>query len=233
MIFTKKIHFFTTSLSFLTLITLSGCGIQSSGSKTNSLSYSTAQSLAPSAIITGDEKAIATRICYGYQSKALNFKNPTYDKKSFVFNVTDRNCDNVTKTERVTSGLVVQNGQLIFVDNSSFNLLENVQTNESGFISKLCAKVQSNLEVSNTSVENGVTVQVTFFKDTMDNYKISYFSPNAKKQMQIVSADVFKVRTQFNLTTGQILGMDESYSRFVTCSSDPTKFSEFSQVFVP
>ncbi len=229
MIFDRKIHL----LSFALIFTLSSCGIQSGGSKVNSLAYSTSQSLVPTVNITGDEKAIATRICYAYQSKALNFKNPTYDQKTFIFNVTDKGCDNVTQSERVTTGLVTQNGQLMFIDNSKFQLLENVQTNESGFISKLCAKVQSNLEVSNTSVENGVTTQVKFYKDTMDNYKISYFAPNSKNQMTILSADVFKVRTQFNITTGQILGMDESYTRFVTCTSDPNKFSEFSQVYVP
>ena len=200
---------------------------------TNTVSYSTAQSLAPIAAITNEEKAIATRICYAYQSKALNFKNPSYEKKNFIFNVTEKSCENVTKAESVTTGLALQNGILKFVDNSKFNLLETVQTNETGFISQLCAKVQSNLEVSNTSIENGLTVQINFFKDKMDSYKISYFSPNLKNQMAIISAEVFNVRTQFNLSTGQILGMDESYSRFVTCKNDPTKFSEFSQKYLP
>jgi hypothetical protein len=226
----KKIHFLTFTIFF----TLSGCGIQNSGLNNNSLSYSTSQSLVPSEMITGDEKAIATRICYAYQSKALNFKNPSFnDKKNFLFNVTDKSCNNVFKSENVSAGIVLQNGQLKYIHNSSLKLLETVQTNETGFISKLCAKVQSNLDVSNTSVENGVTVQVKFYKDTMDNYKISYFAPNSKNQMSIISADVFKVRTQFNITAGQILGMDESYNRFVTCSNDPSKFSELSQVFVP
>lgn len=209
------------------LVVASGCG-NGNGSKGVSNLYSTSAQMSAIGDLTPEERAIATRICYAYQSKNSNFRVSPYLGGLFSFNVTASTCDGQNLSYTVPSILGLNQSVLYFKADNTRAFTSTVQTNEYGFLSQLCSKIQANLAISNTTAISNTKIQVKFYKDKMDSYTLKYFSMSTN---QIMSAETFQVRTQFNVSTGQILGMDESYAKQETCISNPAKFSEFSQSF--
>jgi hypothetical protein len=77
-----------------------------------------------------------------------------------------------------------------------------------------------------------MSVQIIFFKDTLDGYAIQYFTKLTSGVSQMVSTETFKIRTQLTYTVGNILGMDEYYSKETICNTDATKSSLDEQTFI-
>ena len=180
--------------------------------------------------ISSDERAIATRICYGYQSKDSNFRAQTYYGGTFVFNIVNKDCKSVTVNYNIPGILTLEDKVNMTYETESVKAFESkIQTNQSGYLVQVCKKIQSNKTISNTATESGTQVQVRFFKDVasgLDSYKLSYFTAAGV----ITKAETFNVRTQFNVSGKQILGMDEKFIRQESCPGSD-KYSEFSQAF--
>jgi hypothetical protein len=197
-------------------------------------SFSSASSMVQVQDLTPIERSVATRICYAYQSKSTSFKTQAYMTGSFVFSVTSKDCTGKESSSNITSTLGTSNDEkrsLIFNSNSTFPFLKTVQSSQSGFLSQLCLKIQNNLPIKNTLVKNDTTIQVSFTSKDIDSYTLQYFSTQ-NNVVKIQSSETFKVRTQFNITTNQILGMDEFYTKMQVCASDTSKNSQVSQAFL-
>lgn len=185
-----------------------------------------------------DERSIATRICYAYQSKSSAFKTQVYFGGTFTFNVRTKSCGDASENYTITS-VLQQDGQgrLVYTAPPASKSFEGlVQTNTSGYLSQLCTKIQTNQSISNTTISGGMKVQIEFTKTDLDGFVIRYFSPSQGQGYVIQRAESLKVRTQFNSGSGQILGMDEVFSRQEVCpvlnpKTDPAKASEFTQTF--
>ncbi len=197
------------------------------------MAYSTSAQIQAVRNLTTDERNIATRICYAYQSKSTNFKTPDYMGGTFSFNISTKSCVDKKDAYIVNAILATDSSdRLTFQTSTTKTFRSIVQTTDVGYLAQLCPKIQNNLAISNTvSISDEERVQITFFKDSMDSFKIQRFVPNAKKEFVIASSETFKVRTQNNLSTGQIIGLDEVFVKQETCPSDSTKYQEFSQVF--
>jgi hypothetical protein len=224
-----KSHYLIHSLFFLssTLI-LSGCGGKHSTASSSSL-YSTNAQMSAIQDISTEERAIATRICYAYQSKNTNFRTSPYLGSIFTFKVASSTCDSQSLNYSVPSVLTSDSSGLYFKASATTAFQGSIQTNENGYLSQVCSKIQANLAISNTTAISNTKIQVNFFKDTkdnMDSYTLRYFSMSTSK---IQSAETFQVRTQFNITSSQILGMDEKYIKQETCVTDSSKYSEITQ----
>lgn len=222
-----KLHFL---ISLTTLATLSGCG-GGAGSKDPS-GYSINAQMSAVQNLTAEERAIATRICYAYQSKSSSFRGMNYNGGTFNFSVDSRNCVDAKETYSITSILKATSTSMVLETSSEKPFYGTIQTSSVGLLSQLCSKMQNNLPVSNTATDGKVKIQVGFFRDTLDSYTLRYFSPSSSdaSKMVITSAETFKVRTQFNISGTQILGMDEKYSVQQTCGTSE-KYSEFNQNF--
>lgn len=110
---------------------------------------------------------------------------------------------------------------------------QNVQTDTSGYLSQLCTKIKANETITNTTVVNNTKVQISFGIDGLDYFLLMYFNKQTDGTFKIDSAEKFKVRTQTNLSSGQLLGMDEEYSTQKVCSSfDKVPNSNFVQKFI-
>ena len=211
------------------MIVLSGCG-GGAGSKDSS-GYSISAQMSVVQDLTVEERAIATRICYAYQSKSSSFRSQTYNGGTFIFNMNSRNCVDARASYTVNSVLKSSSSLMTLVPDSDLPFVSTIQTNQSGYLAQLCGKIQNNRPISNTVTEVTTKVQINFFKDTLDSYTLKYFTPDENtKAMRIESMETYKVRTQFNNGSGQVLGMDEGYSRFQTCGTSD-KYSEFNQNF--
>jgi len=187
--------------------------------------------------IDNNERNIATRICYAYQSKSNNFRTSEFLGSSFNFSATNTDCLGGINHYQIKTNLkyesltdLIYAPQLNFDNAISFN--KKVQTDRSGYLSVICAKIVNNEPISNTLNQSGVKVQISFFHDGLDSFELKYFTLQSNNSYKIDSAETFKVRSAFDFTTGNILGMDESYKLERICSTDKdSKISQFEQTF--
>lgn len=224
----KQHHLF---LSITSMLVLSACG--GAGSKDPS-GYNVNAQMSAVTDLSAAERTIATRICYAYQSKSSSFRSQTYNGKTFTYNMASKNCVDTKASYSLNAVLSSTSSALTMTPtpDSDLPFQKVVQTAQSGYLSQLCTKIQNNQAISNTATTTSskTKTQIVFFRDTLDSYTLRYFAPNSAGEMKIESAETYKVRTQFNITASQILGMDESYSIQQTCGSSD-KFSEFTQTF--
>lgn len=212
------------------LFFLVSCG---PGRNQNSTGFSTSASMAPTQNITSEERIIATRICYAYESKNASFKTQTYLGKPFNFALSSRDCAGKNDVYSILSNLLTStenNNAMVFFTNSTRPFFKNVQTSKSGYLSQLCNKIQNNEAINNTTVTKDIVVQIEFATSNLDSYTLKYFSlKNGVRK--ITFAETFKVRTQFNLSESQILGMDEEYIKQEVCPGETKAFSQLVQTY--
>ncbi len=215
-------------LSIASILVLSGCG--AAGNKDPS-GYSISAQMSVVQNLTVEERAVATRICYAYQSKSSNFRSQNYNGGTFTFDIKSRNCVDARANYTVNSVLKSSSTSMTLVPDTDKPFVGSIQTDQSGYLAQLCGKIQTNKPISNTVTETTTKVQISFFRDSLDSYTLKYFTPDpSTKAMKIESMETYKVRTQASVGSGQIQGMDESYSLFQTCGTSD-KYSEFNQSF--
>jgi hypothetical protein len=212
------------------LALLASCG---AGLKTNqSTIFSSTEAMSTSEIIDSDQRNIATRICYAYESKGNNFLSTDYLGGKFKFAINNSTCESTTSYS-INSTLVRGVGQsLSFLNNTNTSLKFSaiIQTNVAGYLVNLCKSIKSNAPIINTINKGNVVVQISFFKDGLDAYALKYFVADANGSYKINSSEIFKVRTSSNFSNGQILGMDETYIAQGVCTSSSKNYS-FTQNF--
>lgn len=207
------------------LLVLAGCG--GAGSK-DATGYSISAQMSVVQDLSVEERAIATRICYAYQSKSSSFRGQTYNAGSFTYAVDSRNCVDARTNYTVNAVLKSATVPMTMEPDTDKPFQKVVQTDTSGYLTQLCAKIKNNKPISNTVTETSTKIQIRFFKDTFDSYTLRYFTPTGTNNaMKIASAETIKVRT--DSSTG-ILGMDEKYTIQQTCGTSD-KYSEFNQSF--
>lgn len=227
----KRIPRFDHILLFsLAALALSACGDGNSGPKKAAIDAL----ITEERDLVAEERAIATRICYAYQSKNTSFKTQIYLGRNFEFNITTKSCEDVEETYNINAVLKIESStRLAYIPPiSNTNAFEKqVQTNGDGYLAQLCTKIQTNQPISNTVDTGGYKVQIQFFKDKLDGFIFRYFKLTGDAGYKIERAETFKVRTQFNSTSEQILGMDESFSRESICLTNVKSYSSFTQNF--
>lgn len=218
-----KSHYLLISTTFL--LPLAGCG--GAGSK-DVTGYSINAQMSVVQDIPPEERAIATRICYAYQSKSSGFRGQAYNAGSFVYKIESKNCVDAHAAYTVNAVLKASTSSLVMEPDTDKPFQKVVQTDTSGYLTQLCAKIKNNKAISNTVTETSTKIQITFFKDTLDSYTLRYFTPTGTNgAMKIASAETVKVRTD---SSNGILGMDEKYTIQQTCGTSD-KSSEFNQMF--
>ena len=228
--------FLTYSLLLLSFTNLSSCGGGNSSSKTV---FSVNAIISEEHPISDGERGIATRICYAYQSKSKNFRSSTYFGGQFVFTSNKTECNNTKNSYQIYSNVKYDNSNNLIYGPSAgtdtaLKFVNLVQTDTNGYLAQLCDKIKNNLSISNTTTQGSVKVQISFIREDLDGFFLQYFVKQADNvTYKIDSAEKFKVRTQFDFTNGQVLGMDEYYSSQKVCSSsfDVNKNSDFTQTF--
>ncbi len=231
----KRASFYSFILILLTII-LSSCGGGNSGNTNNT--FSREAIMAKERPMNNDERNIATRICYAYQSKSKNFRSSGFIGTNFKFALKFTDCQNNISTNQLTAVLNYDsNNELAYVptnpNEASALFNKKVQTDISGYLSQVCNKIVSNQAISNTIYFSGYAVQGTFLHEDLDAYILQYFQLQSDNSYKINSAEKLKVRTQVDYTNGEILGMDEFYSTQKLCSVkyDKNVNSDFSQSF--
>lgn len=221
---------------FTFTIILSSCGGRNS-SVVNS--FNTTALLTEERILTSEERNIATRICYAYQSKSKNFRDSTYLGTHFLFSIKNTDCQNTVTTRKVDAVMNYDSSnQLSYTPTGAAIepgfFYKTVMTDTSGYLSQLCGKIITNQPINNTVTESSTKVQISFFREGLDGFYIQYFLKQPDSTYKITSAEKFKVRSQIDYTNGQILGMDEYYSTQKLCASnlDKNKYSDLEQVFI-
>ena len=220
----------------LTLI-ISSCG--GGGTKLSKNTFSVNALASEEHPISNDERNIATRICYAYQSKSKNYRSSGYLGTNFLFSVKNTDCQNSVTNFQINSFLKYNlNNDLIYATpgyvDQNIRFYTKIQTDTSGYLSQVCGKILTNQVISNTINQQDVKVQISFFHDELDGYGLSYFNRQNDNSFKIDSAEKLKVRSQIDFVTGQILGMDEYYSTQKVCTGpgDKTSFSNFEQRFI-
>ena len=224
-----------TTFLFLNTIILSSCG--GGNSKATNKTFNAEALIADERELTPDERNIATRICYALQSKSKNFRTTDFLGTSFKFTIKNTDCQNGVATYPVSTILKYDaQNNLEFTpvaSDSSLRFTKKVQTDSSGFLAQLCPKILSNEVITNTTATTLGKVQISFQKENLDGFTLTYFNLQTDLSYKIDSAEKFQFRTQADLTTGKILGMDEYYAAQKVCGSsfDKNKFSNFEQNF--
>lgn len=223
---------FFQAMALIVSTTLFATSCGGGGNKSQSVVFQVGAQMALVENIDNNQRNIATRICYAYQSKNSNFNSSDYLGSKFNFNVNQKTCDAKTTSSSVTAILKKEKDVFIYSANEQNNFYQNVQTNTMGYLSQLCTKINSNQDISNTLDINGNRVQIIFFTDKSDGFKISYFTMDNNNNYKIHSAETFRVRTQLNFIATSILGMDENYTKQEVCNNDSSNFSEIEQRFI-
>lgn len=230
----RSSNLFYTILS-LSLI-ISSCG---GGNSKPNITFSVDALLSEEHPISADERIIATRICYAYQSKSKNFRSSNLLGTSFIFSAKKTDCQNGVYPYQVNSILKYdETNSLVYGPlqnfDSSLNFNKKVQTDSSGYLAQLCPKIITNESISNTTDLMGTKVQISFFRDSLDGFLLNYFYKQSDNSYKIDSQEKFKVRTQIDYTAKNIIGMDENYSIQKVCPSqyDKPNFSTFEQSFI-
>ncbi len=229
----KPASLFTTLLILSSSIILSSCGGGNSKPKTT---------FAPDAIMTDernltpDEKNIATRICYAYQSKSQKFRSTEFYGTQFIFQAKNTDCQNLVTTTNITTTMKYDaQNELAYIPSQYYDpslaFNKKVQTDSSGYLAQLCPKVLTNQQVTNTITEANVKIQISFFKEDYDGYLLQYFNRQVDNTYKIDSAEKFKVPSDPGAV---IRGMDQFYSAAKICTSpsDKNKFANFEQNFI-
>jgi hypothetical protein len=212
-------------LSSIFLLTLAGCG--GAGNK-DSTGYSINAQMSVVQDLSTEERAIATRICYAYQSKSSSFRGQSYNAGSFAYKIESRNCVDARANYMVNAVLKATTSSMVMEPDTDKPFQKVVQTDTAGYLTQLCAKIKSNKVISNTVTETSTKIQIRFFKDTLDSYTLRYFNPTGTNgAMKITSAETIKVKTD---SSKGILGMDDKYTIQQTCGTSE-KYSEFNQTF--
>lgn len=186
--------------------------------------------------LTPDEKNIAIRICYAYQSKSQKFSLPEFYGTQFIFEAKNTDCQNLVTATNITTTMKndAQN-QLSYVPTQFYDpslaFNKKVQTDSSGYLAQLCPKLLTNQQVGNTITEQNVKVQISFFKEDYDGYLLQYFNRQVDNTYKIDSAEKFKVPTELGAA---IRGMDQFYSTARVCTGplNKNKYSNFEQKFI-
>ncbi len=224
---------FKTFITLSTSIILSSCG--GGNSKLgNTSSFNVSAILAEERPLSVDERNIATRICYAYQSKSKNFRGANFLGSRFIFLAKKTDCGNNVTSYQVTTTMNYDqnNGLSYFPTNTSNQFFGKVETDTSGYLAQLCPSILTNQPVSNTTTQQNFKIQISFIREQLDGFVLNYFVQQPDLTYKISNAEKFKVRTQIDYTNGQVLGMDEYYSSQQLCSSlDRNKFSNYEQSF--
>lgn len=214
----------------LILILLASCG-QVSKNNVDTV-YSSTEALTSTEDIDINQRNIATRICYAYESKGNKFNSSDFLGGSFSFNIENNGCT-LGQNYAINSVLVksTKDSTLRFAYDGSKEFNNFVQTNAQGYLSNVCTKIKNNQTISNTIDKKDVIIQIKFFRDTLDSFMIKYFIRDTKGNVSIDSSEIFKVRTQFNYSNSQILGMDEEYIKQGGCGPSNPKAYSINQKF--
>ena len=221
-------------LSFAT--SMSSCGVSN---KQVSTVFKIDAQMVKEEAIGQEERNIATRICYAYQSKSKNFRSLPYLGSQFNFQTTETDCGAKVVTKSLSAVLTYDelNNLVYSLQFSTVEpkFMKKVQTDTAGFLVQICDKIATNLEIKNTVTVGDTKVQIAFFRESLDGFFVQYFAKQNDGSYKIVSADKFSIRTQTDFKNGLILGMDEYYStqKICTNASDKKQFSNYEQVFKP
>jgi hypothetical protein len=227
----KKLLNFIIFSSISTI--LFGCG---GGNSKSGTSFRLDASVSAQRSIDTNERNIATRICYAYQSKSQNFRLPNYLNTKFNFEVKETDCRGSSTRMSVTSILKLDSlSSILYFSQEKYtgaNFMKNVQTDVNGYLSSVCTKIRNGQDISNTVEAGAIKIQISFFKEKLDGFYLQYFVRVTANEYKIQSAEKFLVRTQVDMAPDKVLGMDEYYSSQRACASnDPQKFSNFEQTF--
>jgi hypothetical protein len=216
---------------------ISSCG---GGNSVSKKTFSIDAILSEEHPISNDERNIATRICYAYQSKSNVFRASNFIGTGFLFSGKQTDCQNNISNYQINSTLRYnENNVLIYAPPANFdstlNFNKSVQTDTAGFLAQICPKIVRNEPISNTTTMTNIKVQITFIREGLDGFILQYFKlqPDGRT-FKIDSQDKFKTRTQIDFTNGQIMGTDEYYSTQKVCASslDKNRSSDFEQIFI-
>jgi len=174
--------------------------------------------------LNGEERNIALRICYAYESKSHHLVYEDLSDRSFEFLIEKQNCQGEVeqKTERFTikkgsdayylqAKQMPANPQLI---EQAFTL---IQTNERGVLAKVCDKIKTNQKISNKIITSDGEIHLAFFKHNLDAYKITQFSKNNRGILVNTLQNEYYVRTEINYKKEKIMGMDEEIVQEKSC----------------
>ena len=227
---------FNASIFLLSTMIISSCG---GGNSVINKKFSVNAIVSEEHPISNEERNIATRICYAYQSKSNNFRTSAYFGSNFIFSGKNTDCQSAISNYQISTNLKYDsNSELIYATPSNFDnnipFNKKVQTDRSGYFAVICSKILRNESISNTIDQSGVKVQISFVHDGLDNFLLQYFNKQSDNTYKIDSAENFKVRSQFDFSAGKILGMDESYKIQRVCHDqmNSSKISEFEQNFL-
>lgn len=225
--------------NFLLILSLMQFFTSCGGGNNNAKSSFVDTLMAKEGPITAEERNIATRICYAYQSKSNNFRSGSFIGTNFLFSGKMTDCKNSVNNYQINSTLKYDDKNNLSYQspstldsNLSFN--KSVQTDSVGYLAQICSKIQNNQEISNTIDQQNIKVQISFIREELDGFLLQYFNKQPDGSYKIDSAEKLKTRSMIDFKTGQIMGMDEyySYQKVCTSSLDKNKYSEFVQGFI-
>jgi hypothetical protein len=209
------------------------CGIRPNQNEVNVPTFSVNAIMKTVQDITPAERNIASSICLAFKSKSQSFKTTDFLGTRFVFQTKQNSCG-VDQVSNSVNTMLTQNtdGTLHYnLLSPVINFNNQVQTDTNGYLAQVCSKIDNNLPISNTVIINGVTVQISFFKNVLDGFVLQYFMRLAGGGSQMISSETYKFRTSFTYTVGKIMGMDEFYSKETACAYDNTKTNLIEQTF--
>jgi hypothetical protein len=214
-----------------TIFLLNGCGAGTSQSVPLTI-FSNNAAMKPVQDISPAERNIATSICLALKSKSQNFKTTNYLGTRFVFESKQKTCGVQGVVNKVISSLSMRDDGSFHYTSSALNFKDFAQTNSSGYLMQICSKIDNNAPISNTTTMQGIPVQIMFFKDYLEGYAVQYFANTTSGTSHMLSAETFKIRTQLTYTIGNVMGMDEYYSKEELCASDSTLSSVSEQSYI-
>ena len=193
---------------------LASCGLERNYGNDNISTEVGTQLVQAPRDLTTFEESIATRICYAYRNKRLNFSN-IHLGESYNFVEVTNNCTSTESSKEVSGELTLNGNRLFF--NGAVNF--SVETDTDGYLAAICSKLTTGKKAQNVVNINGEMIFYTFdTKNGLDSYAIQIALAEPLSTNNIIRiAHEYDVITSGN--NSSTLGLVKTYKRSSLCSN--------------
>ena len=171
-------------------------------------------------IYTGDELVIGRRICSAPKTKREFFEKLRDQQEQVQLRGENRNCEQTVfnSTEFIVKVSNASSNELEYIALNRSNYLNDILTDQSSALKRLCDDLNVSNSVSNTSLNGSSYLIINLLiSNGYDRMEISKKTRDASGNYPLVSIEGVNIFTRENQISKKFLGAEQERIRYVAC----------------